>query len=109
MLRAVQMVVETAKQPAHQVTRPAAAGVVIRPDERTPLVAQGQHLLPHDLLADVARRPLPQATEPLRERSGVRRMISPPDALPQGVEPLLEVHGPLPDLQERMEEAEDQR
>ena len=109
MLAAIQVVVEPPQQPVHQVARPVAAGVGIRPDERRSLAAQRQHLLPHDLLLHMGLGPLPQAAEPLRERPGVRGMIRLPDPLPQGVERLPQVLGPVPDLEERMEEAEDER
>jgi len=109
ILSAGQMVIEPAQQAVHQVARPMAAGVSICLDERRPLVAQRQHLLPDDPLVDVDRGALAQATHPLRERAGLRGMVRTPDPLPQVGERLLQVPGPLPDLQERMEEAEDDR
>ena len=39
VLGAVQGIVETPLQPVHEVARPVAAGVVVRPDERPPLGA----------------------------------------------------------------------
>src|SRR5438309_11468680 len=53
--------------------------------------------------------PLPQATQTLGEGSGVRGVIRLPDPSAQVGERLLQVLGPVPDLEERMEKAEDQR
>ena len=109
MLAAIQVVVEATQEPVHHVARPPAAGVGVGHEERPSLAAQGQHLLPDHLLLHMGLGPLPQAAEPLRERPGVRGMIRIPDLLPQGVERPPQVLGPVPDLEERMEEAEDDR
>jgi hypothetical protein len=109
MLAAIQVVVEPAQQAIHEVARPMTAGVGIRLDECPSLAAQRQHLLPDHLLVHMRHGPLPQSTESLREAPGIRGMIRIPDPLPQCVERLSQVLGPVPDLEERMEEAEDDR
>src|SRR5512142_3399824 len=109
VLRAVQLVIEPSQQPVHRVARPMTAGMSVRPHEGPSLVTQRQHLLPHDRLIDMVRGPLPQAAKPLRERTGIRGMVCTPDPLPQSIERLLQVLGPIPDLQERMQEAKDER
>ena len=109
VLHAVQMVIEPAQQPVHRVARPMTAGRSVRPREGPSLVTRRQHLLPHDWLIDLVRGPLPQAAKPLRERTGIRGRVCTPDPLPQRIARLLQVLGPMTDLQERMQEAEDRR
>src|SRR4051794_37865454 len=74
---------------------------LLRFDERGSLVAQRQDLLPHNRLVEMLPSPLPQAAKPLRERAGIGRVVRTPDPLPQRIERLLQVLGPLPNLQER--------
>ena len=78
-------------------------------DKRPTLLAQRPDLFSHDRLVEMLHGPLPPPAEPLRDGAGIRGVIRLPDPLPQRIEGLLQGLGPLPDLQERMQEAEDDR
>ena len=65
MLAAVQVVIEPSQEAVHRVARPPTTGMGIGHEDRLSLGAQGQHLLPDDLLVHVGLGPLPQAIERL--------------------------------------------
>src|SRR5512142_508070 len=105
VLAAVEVAVHPAHQPVEHVAGAMAAGVVIREREPGPLATQGQDVLQHDP-PQVLTRPLSEPTQPLPEAPAIGRVVRLPDPPRDLRTHLLQMLGPVADLEPRVQETE---
>src|SRR5262245_37722005 len=106
MLTVVEVPVHPPHLTVEHIAGAVAAGVTIRHRVTTTLAAQVQDVLQHDP-ADVPPSPLPEPTQPLSEAPPVHSVVRLPD-LPRDLRKLvLQVLGPVPDLEPAVQEAEE--
>src|SRR2546426_12228261 len=106
MLTSVEVPIHPAHPPVKHVTRAVASGVTVRHRVLPALAAQVEKVL-QDNPVEVPTGPFPEPTQPLTEVPAIGRVICLPD-LPRDLPKLvLQVFGPVADLEPPVQEAQE--
>src|SRR5262245_41104480 len=106
VLTMVEVPVHPAHLPVKHVARAVAARMTVRDRVPTTLAAQVQHVLQHNP-AEIPTGPLPEPAQALSETPAVRRVVRLPDLPRHLSELILQVLGPVPDLEPAVQEAQE--